>query len=98
MAKKLSIVTTNFPSYDIASHVAGNKADVIMLLKPGSDMHSYEPSVKDINAIRNADLLYYTGGENDTWSESLLESFDKSIDTLQMIDCVNTLDEEQKKV
>lgn len=71
MAKKQSIVTTNFPSYDIARHVAGNKAEVIMLLKPGSDMHSYEPSVKDINAIRNADLLYYTGGENDTWSESL---------------------------
>ena len=50
---KLSIVTTMFAAYDFAKQVAGDEADVTMLLKPGEETHSYEPSPKDIIKMNN---------------------------------------------
>ncbi len=45
-----------------------------MLLKPGSDVHSFEPTPSDILKIRNADLFIYNGGESDEWVDSILQS------------------------
>ena len=45
-----------------------------MLLKPGAEMHSYEPTPQDIIQIRNADLFIYVGGESDAWVDSILSS------------------------
>ena len=44
-----------------------------MLLKPGEETHSYEPTPQDIIAIQNSDLFIYVGGENDAWVEDILE-------------------------
>ena len=71
---RLQIVTTIFPQYDFARHIAGDSADVYMLLKPGEEVHSYEPTPKDIRMIQSCDLFIYTGGENDVWIDSILES------------------------
>lgn len=43
-----------------------------MLLKPGEETHSYEPTPQDIIAIQNCDLFIYVGGENDAWVEDIL--------------------------
>ena len=60
---KLTIVTTTFSTYDFAKQIAGDKADVIFLLGPGVDSHSYEPSASDLVKIQNADMFVYIGGE-----------------------------------
>ena len=62
---KISVVTTIFPPYDFVRQIAGDQADVKMLLKPGEETHSYEPTPQDIIAIQNSDVFIYTGGEND---------------------------------
>ena len=62
---KMKIVVTSFPQYDFARAVAGDKANIQMLIKPGVETHSYEPTPDDIQKIQNADLFIYTGGEND---------------------------------
>ena len=71
---RLQVVTTIFPPYDFAGHIAGDCADVHMLLKPGEEVHSYEPTPQDIRMIQNCDLFIYTGGENDVWVENILSS------------------------
>lgn len=92
---KLSIVTTIFPHYDFARAVAGDSADISMLLKPGAEVHSYDPSPADMIAIENADLFIYTGGHNDAWVENLLSSTPKdSLTVLRMMDYVDTIEEE----
>lgn len=92
---KLKVVTTIFPQYDFAKNVGGKNVNVEMLLKPGSESHSYEPSPKDIMKIQNADLFIYTGGENDDWVDDILESMgNKKPKTLKLVDCVKTVDEE----
>ena len=59
---KLHIVATVFPAYDFARQVFGDTADVKMLLKPGQESHSYDPSAKDIVEISGCDLFVYNGG------------------------------------
>lgn len=93
--KKLQIVTTLFPQYDFARQIAGDKAEVKMLLKPGEESHSYEPTPQDIIAIQNCDLFIYVGGENDAWVEDILDSVSRDkMKTLRLVDCVNTVEEQ----
>ena len=92
---KISVVTTIFPYYDYARSVSKGTCDVDMLLKPGSDVHSFEPTPSDILKIRNADLFIYNGGESDEWVDSILESLgdtDKPV-VMKMTDYVKPLTE-----
>ena len=92
---ELSVVSTIFASYDFAKQIAGEKGDVTMLLKPGAEFHSYEPTPKDIITISECDVFIYVGGENDAWVEDILKSMDTSDMTIiRMLDLVNKYTEE----
>lgn len=92
---KLSIVTTIFPAYDFSREISGGRADIKMLLKPGAESHSYEPTPQDIIAIQNCDIFIYVGGESDEWADDILSSIDLSdIDVISMMECVDTVEEE----
>ena len=54
----LKIVTTIFPPYDFASQITQGKASVSMLLPPGAESHSYEPTPQDILKIQNCDVFH----------------------------------------
>lgn len=93
--QKISVVTTIFPQYDFVRQIAGDSVDLKMLLKPGEETHSYEPTPQDIIAIQNSNLFIYVGGENDSWVEDILESMpDNGRKTLKLADCVDTVEEE----
>lgn len=90
---KLTVIATIFPAYDFARQVFGDTADVKMLLKPGQESHSYDPSAKDIVEISGCDLFVYNGGESDQWVESVLRSA-PDVETFRMTDAVALLSEE----
>lgn len=93
----LNVVATVFPQYDFVRAVAGDTGAVhlTMLLRPGAEMHAYEPTPQDIIAIQNADLFIYVGGESDVWVEEILSSMpDSGVKALKLTDMVPTLDEE----
>jgi len=93
---KLTVVTTIFPQYDFVRAIAGDTGAVnlTMLLKPGAEMHSYEPTPQDIIQIRNADLFIYVGGESDAWVDSILSSMpDSAVKPLRLMDMVPTVEE-----
>ena len=93
--KKISVVATIFPQYDFVRQIAGDDVELKMLLKPGEETHSYEPTPQDMIAIQNSDLFIYVGGENDAWVEDILESMpDNGRTTLKLVDCVDTVEEE----
>lgn len=93
---KLKIVTTIFPYYDFARNIAGDKAEVKMLLSPGNEPHSYDPSPSDIVAIENCDIFIYNGGESDEWVDGVLESLQNSdLRVLKMMDYVDALNEQE---
>jgi len=91
---KLKIIATNFPPYDFSRAVAGNVAEVKMLLPPASESHSFEPTSQDILEIQNSDIFIYTGGESDQWITTILESLDTGNTTIiTLMDCVSVVEE-----
>ena len=92
---KISIVSTIFAPYDFSREVAGDNADISMLLHPGSESHSYEPTPQDIIKIQNCDVFVYVGGESDTWVHDVLNSMDTSkMKIVTLMDCVDVVEEE----
>lgn len=78
--KKISVVATIYPQYDWLKNVIGERADAVdlkLLIKNGTDLHSYKPSAQDIATIAKADLVVYVGGESDEWLEKALEATPK---------------------
>lgn len=91
-----SIVCTSFPCYDFARAVTGGNAELKLLIKPGAEVHSFEPTPADIMAVADCDLLIYIGGESDAWVEDILSTFGSDApDTLRMFDCVEALAAEE---
>ncbi|MDO5732552.1 MAG: metal ABC transporter substrate-binding protein [Eubacteriales bacterium] len=95
-AKRLKVYCSNFPSYDFAKHVAGDVADVELLLKPGAESHAFEPTPEDMKNILAGDLLLCAGGENEQWIDQLAlrSNLEKPIQVYRMTEMVETLDEE----
>lgn len=93
-SQKLKIISTVFPPYDLARQIAGDNADISILLPPGSESHTYEPTAKEIIEIQNCDIFLYIGGENELWAEKIISSNKSdSVKTVKLIDCVKTLEE-----
>ena len=93
--EKPTVVTTIYPQYDFVRAIAGDRVELTMLLKPGAEVHAYEPTPRDIMAIAGCDLFVYGGGESDEWVEGLLESTGCAGRVLAMMDEVPLLEEEE---
>lgn len=93
-SERPQIVATVFPAYDFARSAAGELADVTLLLPPGAESHSYEPTPADILRVQRCDLFIYLGGESDAWVDTILSAMEPQGDVLRMIDCVDLLEEE----
>lgn len=91
----LHVVTTVFPPYDFVKQVGGAYVDVSILLAPGMESHSYEPTPRDMIRIIESDLFLYTGGESDVWVKELLEGEADGIRACAMLDWVDAVEEEQ---
>lgn len=99
-SNKSSIVCTTFPQYDWVRNILGKEAgrfDVTLLLNNGVDMHSYQPTVKDIAIAGSADLFIYVGGESDTWvADVLKEAKNKNLKAINLMDTLgNSIKEEE---
>ncbi len=74
---KLTVVATLFPQYDFAREIAGDKANIILLLPPGMESHSFEPAPGDIITIHNSDIFLYTGDEMEPWVSGIVDNIEE---------------------
>ena len=72
----LQVVTTLFPLYDFARTIAGDKAQVTMLLPPGVEPHTFEPRPEDMIRISRAGLFIYTSKYMEPWAEKIITGID----------------------
>jgi zinc transport system substrate-binding protein len=92
---RISVVATIFPPYDFVREVVGDQADLTMLLPPGAESHSFEPTPQDILKIQKCDVFIYNGGESDQWVNKVLDSMDTDkFRIVKFIDCVDLVEEE----
>ncbi|WP_409201367.1 metal ABC transporter substrate-binding protein [Paracoccus aurantius] len=69
---KMKVVTTFTVLAEMASHVAGDKAEVVSITKPGAEIHGYEPTPQDIVRAQDADLILWNGMNLELWFEKFL--------------------------
>lgn len=79
-SKKISVVATIYPQYDWLKNILGERFDAVnlkLLIKNGTDLHSYKPSAQDIASIAGADMVVFVGGESDEWIKKALAATPK---------------------
>lgn len=90
---KIRIAATLFPAWDFARQIAGERAEVTLLVPPGSESHSYEPTPRDMALVESCTLLVYNGGESEAWVGQLLDGREQ-VPAFAMLNCVEALEEE----
>lgn len=66
-SERASVVVTTFVLYDLASTIAGDKVRVEMLMPLGTDVHSFEPTPRDMARLSLAKLFIYSGAGMEPW-------------------------------
>jgi zinc transport system substrate-binding protein len=90
------IVTTLFPFYDITKTLVGEQAEVSLLLPPGIEPHSFEPTPQDIIRVQEADIFIYTGDIMEPWVKDIINDLPKTVtivDTSQGITLIENADD-----
>ncbi|HAZ39378.1 MAG TPA: ABC transporter substrate-binding protein [Exiguobacterium sp.] len=72
--KKTEIYTSTFATAAIAREIGGNQVNVKMIVPPGADPHSYEPTSKQLTEIAKGDLFLLTGTTLEPYSKKIQES------------------------
>lgn len=91
----LQIIAVQFAEYDFARQVTGEKGEVSLLIPPGSESHSYEPTPSDIIKILNADIFVCGGGESEEWIDTVLDSVDNdNLTVIKMTEICEVKEEE----
>jgi zinc transport system substrate-binding protein len=75
---RLRVVTSLFPLYDFARTIAGERAEVTLLMPPGVEPHSFEPKPDDIVRIGKAGLFIYTNPVMEPWAAKIIQGIDQS--------------------
>ena len=95
---KLNIVTTFYPVYEFTKQVAGDTANVELLIGAGTEPHDYEPSPKAVAKIQDADAFVYENENMETWVPKLLDSLDeKKVKTIKATGDMLLLQEVKKR-
>jgi manganese/iron transport system substrate-binding protein len=71
---KKKVVTSFTIIADMAREVAGDAAIVESITKPGSEIHGYDPTPKDIIKAQSADLVLWNGMNLELWFEKFFEN------------------------
>lgn len=92
--QRLQIVTSFYPVYEFTQEVAGDDADVTLMIPAGTSVHDYEPSAQDLATLSKADVFIYANPEMEGWVASSLQSIDsdhlKIVETDEKISLIET--------
>lgn len=87
---KPQIVTSIFPMYEIVKEIAGEQADVSLMVGAGEDAHHYEPSAQAVALVSEADAFIYSSDVMEFWAESMLTVVEN--EDLQIVELAEGLD------
>ena len=69
--KNFSVTCSLFPVYDFTREIAGDFADIHLLLKPGAEPHEFEPTPLDIKILNNSDVFIFTNASMEEWAKKI---------------------------
>ena len=71
----LSVVSTIYPMQYFAERVGGDRVEVVSLVPPGAEGHTFELTARDLLTLGRADIIAMNGLEMEPW-------LDRALDTL----------------
>ncbi len=84
------IAVSIYPVYDLVKRVAGPDADVALLLQPGKNEHTFDPTPHDVEEVAKAQLGVMVGLGLDPWMERLMKDAAPKAKVLKVGDRVPT--------
>lgn len=87
---KFKVVTTFTVIADMARNVAGDAAIVESITKPGSEIHGYQPTPRDIIRAQDADLILWNGMNLELWFEQFFRNL-KDVPSITLSDGVEPM-------
>ncbi len=93
---RLKVVATVFAEYDFLRQIGGDAINLSMLMLPGADIHTFDPTPKDMKTVQDADMFVTVGGESDAWADTIIESVDNErLVCVRLMDLVDQVVEEE---
>lgn len=83
--KKINIVVTIFPLYDMAKNIGKEKVYVTKILPAGVEAHSFEPKPEDILKINKSDIFFYLDKNFETWATNILKGINDKKPTIKEV-------------
>jgi manganese/iron transport system substrate-binding protein len=90
-SQKLKVVATTTIAGDIVRQVAGDLVDLTVLLPPGIDPHSFQPSPQDVAAVTKADLVFENGAGLEEFMQPLLQNAGGKAKLVSLSEGINLL-------
>ncbi len=91
------VITTLFPQYDFVRQITGDTVNVVLIVPPGVEAHSYEPTPQDIVKIQNADLFVYTGEVMEPWASKIINTIgEDNVNVLEVSSSILTGDSDRE--
>lgn len=89
---KTQVAATIFPIYDAVRVIGGDQVEASLLVRPGVEPHSFEPSPRDIARINSSDVFLFLDKSMETW----IGKFEKNIeiDTVRIAEGIDLIEEE----
>jgi len=79
---KLLVATTFTVIADLAKNVAGEAADIVSITRPGSEIHNYQPTPRDLLRVRDADIVLWNGLGLERWFEKFIKRIKNAEDVV----------------
>ena len=70
---RLNVVTTVYPLFHFADRIAGDVADLRLLVPPGAEPHDWEPTARTMQQVQKADVIIFNGAGFEPWLDRLFE-------------------------
>lgn len=84
VSSKPKIVVSGYVPYTLTKQLVGNTAEVLMLLPPGAEPHSFEPTPGALVALNQADAFIYVSDELEPWAVDLAKTVGEQTRVLQL--------------
>ncbi len=91
-------IASFYPLYEFTKYVGGERVDVSLLVPQGVEPHDWEPSIRDVQRIQNADLIIINGIGFENWLDNIdtINSDVKIIDSSFGIDIISSYEDEDE--
>lgn len=81
-SQRIKVITTTYPLYEFSKFIIKDRGYVELLLPFNSEVHEWEPTVKDIERLKNFDLIIYNSDKLEHYVPKITSSLNiRSLDT-----------------